>query len=150
MSMIETVRAARAQRDWSRLVEAVPFARFLDLRLDIKGDEFTCILPYKDKLIGNPVLPALHGGATGGFMECAAIFYLLWHRESTTVPKTIDLNFEYLRSGRPQHTYADVYMVKLGSRVANVRVEAWQSSPDKQIAVAHGNFLLRPEAQHHV
>lgn len=144
MSLASTIAAARTEQDWNKLVAVIPFARFLNLRLDIKGDQFTCILPYAPKLIGNPILPALHGGATGGFLECAAIFYLLWNMDSVTVPKIINFNLDYLRSGKPQDTYANVYMVKLGQRIANIRVEAWQTSPDKQIAIAHGNFLLRP------
>ncbi len=35
-------------------------------------------------------------------------------------------------------------MVKQGKRVAHLRVEAWQSSPDKPIAIGHGNFMLKP------
>ena len=143
MSLTETLRLAREQRDWGRLAAAIPFAEFLNLRIDIKGDEFTCILPFTPSLIGNPHPPALHGGAMGGFLECAAVFYLLWHMDSGLPPKTIDFNIDYLRPGRPQDSYANVHGVKLGSRVANVRVEAWQDSPDKPIAIAHGNFLLR-------
>jgi uncharacterized protein (TIGR00369 family) len=142
MKLSETIQVARANQEWSMLVEAIPFARFLGLRIDVKGDEFICIMPFSPKLIGNTILPALHGGATGGFLECASIFYLLWRMESTAVPKTIDFNVDYLRSGKSRDTFANVYMVKLGQRVANIRVEAWQSSPDKPIAVGHGNFLL--------
>ena len=35
-------------------------------------DELTAQLPYDEKLIGNPVLPALHGGAIGAFLEMLA------------------------------------------------------------------------------
>jgi acyl-coenzyme A thioesterase PaaI-like protein len=35
-------------------------------------------------------------------------------------------------------------MVKQGQRVAHLRIEAWQSSPDKPIAIGHGNFMLKP------
>jgi acyl-coenzyme A thioesterase PaaI-like protein len=143
MNWTEQINHARAQGDWSEVIQAVPFARFLDLRIDVKGEEFTCVLPFQEKLIGNPILPALHGGATGGFLECAGLFYLLWHMDSLDLPKTIDFNIDYLRSGRPQDTYANVVMVKQGQRVANLRIQAWQSSPDKPIALGHGNFMLR-------
>jgi hypothetical protein len=45
-------------------------------------------------------MPAPHGGASGGFIEGVGL------------PKTINFNFEYLSSGRPEDTYANVYMVK--------------------------------------
>jgi acyl-coenzyme A thioesterase PaaI-like protein len=146
MNLTELIRSARANRDWTPLIDLVPYARFLNLRLDIKGDQFTACMPFDRKLIGNPALPALHGGATGGFIECAGLFYLLWHMESADLPKTINFNFEYLRSGRPEDTYANVFMVKQGQRVAHLRVEAWQSGPDKPIAIGHGNFMLKPIA----
>ena len=144
MTIESIVAAARDSRDWEPLVALVPYARFLGVRLDIRGDQFGACMPFDNKLIGNPALPALHGGAIGGFLECAGLFYLLWDMDSADLPKTINFTFEYLRSGRPVDTYAQVFMVKQGKRVAHLRVEAWQSSPDKPIAIGHGNFMLKP------
>lgn len=135
-----------APRDWSELTDAHPFARFLGLRIQVRDGQFDCLLPYREMLIGNPVLPALHGGAVAGFMECAGMLFLLWHRDSEDLPQTIDFSVDYLRSGRPEDTHARVFMVKHGQRVAHLSVEAWQSEPDKLIAVGRGNFLLRPAA----
>jgi len=73
MKFSDLLTSCRASNDLSPLVQSIPYASFLNLRIDIKGDEFTCILPYDQELIGNPVLPALHGGATGGFLECAGL-----------------------------------------------------------------------------
>jgi len=142
MKFADLLTNCRASSDLGPLVQSIPYANFLNLRLDIKGDEFTCILPFEKKLIGNPVLPALHGGATGGFLECAGLFYLLWKMDTKTLPKTIDFNIDYLRTGQPRDTFANVVIVKLGRRVANLRIEAWQSSPDKPIALGHCNFML--------
>ena len=142
MKFAEILTRCRASNDWAPLVECIPFARFLNLRIDAKGDAFTCSLPFDQKLIGNPVLPALHGGATGGFLECAGLFYLLLHTETQSLPKTIDFNIDYLRTGLPRDTYANVVMLKQGRRVPNLRIESWQSSPDKPIALGHCNFML--------
>lgn len=144
MTIESIVAAARASREWAPLVDLVPYARFLGVRLDVRGDQFSACMPFDKKLIGNPALPALHGGAIGGFIECAGLCFLLWDRDSVDLPKTINFTFEYLRSGRPVDTYAHVHMVKQGRRVAHLRVEAWQSSPDKPITVGHGNFLVKP------
>lgn len=133
-----------APRDWSELADAHPFARFLGLRILLRDGQFDCLLPYNKMLIGNPVLPALHGGAVAGFMECAGMLFLLWHRDSEVLPQTINFSIDYLRSGRPEDTHARVLMVKHGQRVAHLSVEAWQSEPDKLIAVGRGNFLLNP------
>lgn len=144
MTIQSIVAAARASRDWAPLVDLVPYARFLGMRLDIRGDQFSACMPFNQKLIGNPALPALHGGAIGGFLESAGLFFLLWDMDSVDLPRTINFTFEFLRSGRPVDIYASVFMVKQGQRVAHLRVEAWQSSPDKPIAIGHGNFMVEP------
>ena len=140
----EVLSAARASGHWSPLVAWMPYASFLNMRIDIQGDQFRCTLPFENKLIGNPRQPALHGGAIGGFLECTGMFYLLWHMESAELPKIIDFSFDFLRTGRPEDTYASVVMVKQGQRVAHLRMQAWQSNPDKPIAIGHGNFMLKP------
>jgi len=144
MSLAEAVRAARGTRDWQRLVQALPFANFLQLRIDVRGELLTCVLPAQERLVGNRTLPALHGGATAGFMDCAAILFLLWRTDAVTLPKAIDFNIDFLRSAKVQETFAEMHLVKLGARVANVRVLAWQTEPEKPIAIGHGNFLLAP------
>lgn len=144
MTIQSIVAAARVSRDWAPLVDLVPYARFLGMRLDIRGDQFSACMPFNQKLIGNPALPALHGGAIGGFLESAGLFFLLWDMDSVDLPRTINFTFEFLRSGRPVDIYASVFMVKQGQRVAHLRVEAWQSSPDKPIAIGHGNFMVEP------
>lgn len=144
MTLDQVLAQARASGDWSALVEWMPFANFLKLRIDADSESFACTLPFEAKLIGNPRVPALHGGAIGGFLECAGMFYLLWHMESTALPKIVNFSFDYLRTGKPEDVHAQVHMVKRGQRIAHLRIEAWQSSPDKPIAIGHGNFLLKP------
>jgi acyl-coenzyme A thioesterase PaaI-like protein len=40
-------------------------------------------------------------------------------------------------------TFARAHVTKLGRRIANVRVEAWQATPNDPIAALHGHFLLK-------
>ena len=90
------------------------------------------------------MLPALHGGVIGAFLEHTALVHLMWDSDKITgVPKTIDVTIDYLRSGRPVDTAGARYRDQHGRRVANVRAEAWQDDPVKPIAALHGHFLLR-------
>jgi uncharacterized protein (TIGR00369 family) len=124
----------------------VPYAAFLGVRFELKGDELTAVLPFSDHLIGNPSLPALHGGVIGAMMELTAVAQIFLAQGAQKVPKTIDVNIDYLRSGRPVDTYARAHVTKLGRRVANVRVEAWQFERADPIAALHGHFLVaQPE-----
>ena len=59
-------------------------------------------------------------------------------------PRPVDVNIDYLRSGRPEDTYARALIKKAGRRIANVQVEAWQETRRAPIAALHGHFLLTP------
>uniref|UniRef100_Q07VK2 Uncharacterized domain 1 n=1 Tax=Rhodopseudomonas palustris (strain BisA53) TaxID=316055 RepID=Q07VK2_RHOP5 len=119
-----------------------PYPRFLGIGFTADG---TPVLPYAPKLVGNPVLPALHGGVIGAFLETAAIVGV--HREIglSAAPKPIGLTVNYLRSGRPLDTYARVSIVKQGRRVVAFEAQAYQKDPAEPIASCFGHFMLRGE-----
>ena len=128
-------------------LSAIPYTKMLGIFAKFDGDEFRLVMPFKQTNVGNPILPALHGGAIGGFMEMAAICQLIidrvlaGHDVTADLPKPIGINIDYLRRGKPKQTYAHAVVFKQGARVANVRVEAWQDDNDKPIAALHGHFL---------
>lgn len=124
------------------LIATIPYAVTLGIETDLNGEVLTLVLPYLKTNIGNPMLPALHGGAIGGFMEVCAMAELRLRSPSLPFSKPIGVNIDYLRRGKPVKTYARADIFKEGSRVANVRVRAWQESPDKPIAALSGHFLL--------
>jgi uncharacterized protein (TIGR00369 family) len=120
----------------------IPYAGFLGVRAELRGDELTLILPYSEHLVGNPLLPALHGGVVGALMELTAITQLAIASKSEKFAKTIDIGVDYLRSGKPVDTYARARVVKIGRRIANVQAEAWQNERSQPIAAMHGHFLV--------
>ena len=140
--VLALLRQARASGDYAPLIAAIPYARFLGLRLQQVDGELVCHMPYQDMLIGNSALPALHGGTLGALLESAAIFELMVQADTDHVPKIISLTVDYLRSGKAQDTYARAIITRAGRRVANVRVEAWQEDRARPIAAAHVLFLL--------
>ena len=127
-------------------LQRVPYVRFLGMRAELSGDEMTAILPAAPHLVGNTFLQALHGGVIGAFLEMTALAQLSVTQGSTRVHKTIDVTIEYLRPGRPLTTYARADLRKVGRRVANVHVEAWQEARDQPIAFLRGHFLLSSDA----
>lgn len=131
-------------RDINALMQAIPYARFLGITVDQRGNEITTVMHFSDKLIGNPVLPALHGGTIGAFLETTSIAQLAFEINGNDLPKPIGLTIDYLRSGRPVDTYGRAVITKQGRRVATVHAEAWQDDRSRPIAAAHGHFLLKP------
>jgi uncharacterized protein (TIGR00369 family) len=130
--------------DLLAFLERVPYARFIGMKATLHGDEMTGVLPFAPHLIGNPSLPALHGGLIGAFMELTAIAQLSIIEPQARLPRTVDVNVDYLRSGRPVDTYARALIKRAGRRIANVHVEAWQEARSNPIAALRGNFLLTP------
>lgn len=130
-----------------QILENVPYVQTLGIKPHFVDGKFTLLMPYKRENIGNPALPALHGGGIGGLMEVAAIAQIIIDNpledlNITRYAKPIGLNIDYLRRGHPVDTYARAQIFKKGSRVANVRVRAWQDSFDTPIAALTGHFLI--------
>ena len=123
-------------------LQRVPYVRFLGMRAELAGDEMTAILPFSPHLVGNAFIQALHGGVIGAFLEMTALAQLSVAQPSPRVHKTIDITIEYLRPGRALTSYARADLRKVGRRIANVHVEAWQEDRSQPFAALRGHFLL--------
>jgi uncharacterized protein (TIGR00369 family) len=124
------------------LADRIPYARFLGLRVERDETGLVCVLPFRPEIVGNARLPAVHGGVVGSFLELAAVLGLMAESEGPGIPKPINFSVDYLRSARGVDTFARTQVVKLGRRVANVRVLAHQDDPEKPVASGVGNFRL--------
>ena len=142
MTLVERMAAAKAAQDFQGMIDEVPYARWLGLTAGMQGDELITTMRYSDHLIGNPALPALHGGTLGALLESAAIFELLWRAETAVLPKTITLTIDYLRSAAPVDTHARALLTRQGRRITNVRIEAWQADREAPVVSAHAVFLV--------
>src|SRR3954453_22960213 len=119
-----------------------PFARCLGIRI---AEDGVLHMPFSAKIIGNPVLPAIHGGITGAFLETTAIVGVARELGIATPPKPIGLTFNYLRSGRAVDSFANVSIVRQGQRIFAFQAQAWQEDAAKPIATAFGHFKLRQD-----
>lgn len=138
----EILNYTRQTGDFSRLITSIPYASFIGLQCDQFGDDLIFRLPAKDQNLGNPVLPAIHGGVIGGFMELSAAIYLMLAQETMRMPRIINFSLDYLRAGLDRETYAECQLTRQGNRVANVMITAWQKSRSKPISTARAHFLL--------
>ena len=101
-------------------------------------------MPFKPELIGNPVLPALHGGVVAGFAETAALLHVIYTSDlgPEDAPRGVDFSLDYLRPARPVDTWARCTTVRQGARVALVHVQVWQDDPSRPIVTARSHCLL--------
>lgn len=139
---MERFMQLRDARRYADIIDAVPYARLMGVAFVEDEEGLLFSLPFNPRNVGNTVLPALHGGLIGGFLENAALVHLIWNRESLEAPKIVDFSLDYLRPGRPQTLYARCEITKQGKRVANMLIEAWQDDRTKPVAVARAHFLL--------
>lgn len=142
----------------------IPYVDFMGITFDRHGDELTAVMKFAEKLVGNPLIPALHGGAIAGFLEAVAAVELMSRLHSTAnggpgqggsirdgednragqikkFPKTIDFSIDFLRPGLAETSYARARINRFGSRFVSVRVGAWQGQRDRLFAEATGHFL---------
>ena len=124
------------------ILDRIPYARFLGLQTLVSGDEITVIMPFKDKLIGNPMLPALHGGSTAALLEMASMAQVALTFPGHRLPRPINVTVAYLRTGRPIDVFARARISRAGRRVAHVQAEAWQEERAQPIASLTAHFLL--------
>ena len=117
-----------------------PFARCLGIRL---SDDGTLVMPFSPKIIGNPILPAIHGGITGAFLETTAI---------VGVTRELSVSHCQSRSGSPlticapaaRSTPSPALDRQTGPSRGRLRGEGLAGRPEKPIASAFGHFMLRP------
>ena len=142
MTTVEILRYTQETGDFSRMLESIPYARWISIECDRFGDDLIFRLPAREQNLGNPVLPAIHGGVIGGFMELSAAIYLMMSQDVLRMPRIVDFSLDYLRAGLNRETFAECRLTRQGNRVANVMISAWQKSRSQPIATARAHFLL--------
>lgn len=123
----------------------IPFARTLGMRCEILGDEMTAILPFQEKLIGNVVIRALHGGAIASFLEVTAMLQVFLVSDMPRPPRPMNITIDYLRQGHAKDLYARAYVLKMGRRMASVRAEAWQENRADPVTAIMAHFMVAAE-----
>ena len=125
----------------------LPYANFIHLEVEMVDGRPVTILRRDPGNIGNTFVPMIHGGAVGTLLEHAAIMQLFFELGLglDRPPKIVNISIDYLRPCLLEDTFAQGIIIRQGRRVANVRVQAWQSDPARPVAAAHAHFLLPEE-----
>ncbi len=132
----------RKINDFDTLVQAVPYAKTIGMSCMKAGEEVIFTLPANENNIGNPTLPAIHGGVLGGFIEQAAILHILMLMDTPRFPKVVDLSIDYLSAGLFRDSFAECTVLRMGRRIANISVVVWQSKKEEPVATARAHLLL--------
>lgn len=146
-SQVFVSRAANVPETLAVPVGRSPYVDFLNVHQQPQVDAGPVFrMPFKPELIGNPLLPALHGGVLAGFGETAMVLHLLATNPSLkAIPRSVDFGIAYMRSAKPIDTFAQSTTVRQGNRVALVMVSLWQDDPSRPVVQARGHFLMPRE-----
>ncbi len=138
--------------DMQTLISLIPYANLLGMESIQIDNEFLFKLAKRESNLGNPTLPAIHGGAIGGFMETAGALDLIMSAKLLHAPKVVDFSIDYLSPGRHLDIYAKCRFVRQGRKIANIHCTAahakFEDEPiaginwDKPVAIARMNFLM--------
>jgi uncharacterized protein (TIGR00369 family) len=132
--------------DIKALLTTMPFVRDLGVDvLDIYKNGLICYMPFSEKLIGNVVLPAIHGGAISTFLESSSVATANWSASDfglTDIALPVSVSLEYLRSAKPQDLYARTEVVKQGRRLVQVICHCYQDDPEKPVTIMHASFIM--------
>lgn len=140
--MLKTIAVLKAAGNIADFNELIPYARTLGLEAFTDEQGLVSVLRFRESNIGNYLVRAIHGGVVGALLEHAAILQVLAATDAKVLPKIVNLSVDYLRPCLAADTFARGRVIRQGRRVANVRIEAWQDSPEKPVAAAHAHFLL--------
>jgi uncharacterized protein (TIGR00369 family) len=124
------------------MLAALPYARFLGLTVEASDAGLIVTMPFAEELIGNPFLPALHGGSTAALLELTAMAQVAHTYPALHLPRPINVTVTYLRPGKPVDTRARARISKAGRRVAHIQGEAWQDDADSPVAALSAHFLI--------
>ncbi len=137
---------AREQSDAQILIDALPYAASLGMKVADKDGHFH--LPPIASNIGNPTLPAIHGGAIAGFMEMSAVVYLLMTMDidrlggQLILPRLVDISIDYVRASRYVDTFAVCEVVRQGRKWSNLSMRIYQGDESNVTATARAHYLI--------
>ena len=137
-----SIEAARLEKSPQSVMEMIPYAAFIGAQVRVEEDNLLYWMDERPSNIGNPSLPAIHGGVIGGFLELSSAVEILYSLDIAAVPKVVDFSLDYLRAGRYKTIYARCNVLRQGKKLINVTATAWQENEKTPIATARCHFLI--------
>ena len=127
------------------MFEGTPFVSYLGMVFNrVESGEVEMRIPFRGELIGNPILPALHGGVISALLDTcggAAVWSQLGPADRVS---TVDLRIDYLRPGRTEDLIGIGKVIRIGTRVGVADLRAFQpDDPEKPVAVGTGVYDIR-------
>jgi uncharacterized protein (TIGR00369 family) len=125
--------------------QLIPYNRHLGIKVGALRPGFARLeLPFRAEFIGNPLLPAIHGGVLSMLIDTcggAAVWTQITIHDRVS---TVDLRVDYLRPGPPRDLACEGTVLRTGNRVgvADMKVFAIDE-PERIVACGKGVYNIR-------
>ncbi len=125
--------------------EGIPFNRALGMKVDsLEEGHIRLRMEPAPEHVGNPFLPALHGGVISTLADAAGGLAVFSTLEPTQGCSTVDLRVDYIRRGDPALTLVcETKVVRAGNRVAVTDSTVFQAEEIVATARAVYNVVRR-------
>jgi acyl-coenzyme A thioesterase PaaI-like protein len=124
------------------IVVSCGFGAKLEQMIAVADDGRIWTLSPSHDLIGNPLLPALHGGAVTAFIQLACGAAVTHASDLSVLPRLISANVQFLAPMRLQDISTTPVIRRIGRRVAVVHAEAWQADREQPVCAVQCEFSL--------
>ncbi|MBX9896441.1 MAG: PaaI family thioesterase [Qipengyuania sp.] len=122
-------------------LHVAPFHQWLGVSLRESGpDGITIAMPWREEMISNPALPAMHGGVLAALIDLTGFYTVLAAGHVCT--STADIHVDYHRPASRESLTARGIIVRIGKRlsVAEVRVSG---ETGKLLASGRGAYAMK-------
>ncbi len=124
------------------IIASSAFGAKLGEMIEVTQDGLTWTLSPRPDLIGNPLLPALHGGAATAFLELACGAIVAHSLDREVLPRLISVNVQFLAPMRLRDITTQPTILRTGRRIAVVHADAWQEDFSSPVCAAQCEFAL--------
>lgn len=126
--------------------ETFPYAHQLGLRVIAEeSNGFLFELPRDPRFIGNPVIPAFHGGIICGGMSSAMMFTVANMNGLEKHPELVNQTTSFLGSATAvKSIFFQAELTKPGRRILGAYCRAFQDSENQLVAKSSALFKLGP------
>ena len=121
------------------VMQIAPFHRWLGLKIvQQNNDQLELEMPWRDELVSNPVIGAVHGGILASLIDLTGLYAII--AAGGIARATVDLRVDYHRAATNGPLRAIGQVVKLGKTISTADTRIIDDD-ERLVASGRGTYL---------